>query len=101
MRRTVAVPWPGSSPARPAGCAARPAAYAVRAPMAKIHKVSIEEGCISCSLCQDICPEVFRVDDGLDCVVRPDAPEHFVEKAEEIHDAARDCPVEVIKVTEA
>ncbi len=65
--------------------------------MADIKRVWIEEGCISCSLCQDICPEVFEVPDGEDCVIKGDAPKHFKAKDEEIRDAACDCPVEVIQ----
>ena len=64
------------------------------------RKVWIEEGCISCQLCQDICPEVFEVEEGEDCVVTPNAPKHFQGKAEEIREAACDCPVEVIQVEE-
>ena len=67
-------------------------------PQAPITKVAIETGCISCKLCQDIAPDVFRVDDGQDCVVLPDAARHFLQKREDIEQAARDCPVEVIKV---
>ena len=63
-----------------------------------IKKVWIEEGCISCKLCQDIAPDVFLVDDDADCVVRPDAARHFGPLAEDIDQAAGDCPVEVIKV---
>ena len=66
-----------------------------------IKRVWIEEGCISCSLCQDICPEVFEVPEGEDCVVRPEAPKQFGPKDEEIRDAACDCPVEVIQFEEA
>jgi ferredoxin len=69
--------------------------------MGEIRRVSIEEGCISCSLCQDLCPEVFLVRDGMDCEVRPDAGRHFQTKADEIREAACDCPVEVIRVEEA
>ena len=65
--------------------------------MGAIRRVWIEDGCISCSLCQDLCPEVFQVADGEDCVVRADAPRHFATKDEEIRDAAQDCPVEVIR----
>jgi len=68
--------------------------------MSSIRKVWIEEVCISCSLCQDICPEVFHVEDGEDCVVRADGPRHFAAKDEEIRDAAQDCPVEVIHFAE-
>jgi len=28
-----------------------------------ISKVWIEDGCTSCGLCEDICPEVFKVED--------------------------------------
>lgn len=66
-----------------------------------IAKVSIEAGCISCKLCQDIAPAVFLVDDDRDCVVRTDAARHFVPLREDIEQAARDCPVEVIKIEHA
>jgi ferredoxin len=62
-----------------------------------VKKVWIEEGCIACSLCQDYCPEVFLVQSGDTCVVRPDAAAFFSTKEEQIRDAALDCPVEVIK----
>ena len=68
--------------------------------MTEIRKVWIEEGCISCSLCQDLCPTVFEVKDGEDCVIRPDAPAHFRQQREEILEAACDCPVEVIQYAE-
>lgn len=63
-----------------------------------IKKVWIETGCISCQVCQDLAPAVFLVANGDDCVVRPDAAKHFVRLAEDIEQAARDCPVEVIKL---
>ncbi len=63
-----------------------------------IKKVWIEAGCISCKLCQDIAPDVFLVEDGADCVVRPDAARHFASKREDIAQAAADCPVEVIQL---
>lgn len=69
--------------------------------MPEIKKVWIEEGCISCSLCEDICPQVFKVEPGLDCEVRDDAPKHFVGKDEEIRQACEDCPVEVIQLEDA
>ncbi len=65
---------------------------------APIKKVWIEAGCISCQLCQDIAPDVFLVEDGADCVVKPDAARHFTGQADDIDQAAKDCPVEVIKV---
>jgi ferredoxin len=66
--------------------------------VSKITKVWIEAGCISCKLCQDIAPQVFLVDDDKDCVVKATAAVHFVPLAEDIEQAARDCPVEVIKL---
>ena len=68
--------------------------------MSEIRKVMIEEGCISCSLCQDICPSVFKVEDGEDAEVLPAASEHFQTLRSEILEAAGDCPVEVIQVAE-
>lgn len=63
-----------------------------------IKKVWIEAGCISCQLCQDIAPDVFQVDEGADCVVKADAAPRFGPLREDIEQAARDCPVEVIKL---
>lgn len=66
--------------------------------MTNIRKVWIEDGCISCQVCQDIAPDVFLVEDGEDCVVKPDAARHFEAQAEDIEQAVEDCPVEVIKI---
>jgi ferredoxin len=66
-----------------------------------ITRLWIEEGCIACSLCSDLAPEVFSVVDGDPCVIKPDAGVHFAARDEEIRDAANDCPVEVIKFEEA
>jgi len=63
-----------------------------------IKKVWIEEGCISCSLCMDICPQVFDVKDGEDCVITTKALQHFDTQHDEIVLAAEDCPVEVIQL---
>lgn len=65
-----------------------------------IKKVWIEEGCISCQLCMDICPEVFLVKDGMDCEITPEAQQHFAGKRADITLAAEDCPVEVIQLEE-
>lgn len=67
----------------------------------KITKVWIDDGCISCSLCQDLAPDVFLVEDGEDCVIREEAARHFVPQEEDISLAAEDCPVEVIRVERA
>ena len=69
-----------------------------RAPGASIGKVWIDEGCIACSLCMDLVPEVFEVPDGELCFILPEAATHFSGKHAEIIRAAEDCPVEVIKV---
>ena len=63
-----------------------------------ITKVWIDDGCISCSLCMDLCPEVFLVDDGEVCVIKPDADAHYVSHDEDIRDASGDCPVDVIRI---
>jgi ferredoxin len=65
-----------------------------------ITRVWIEEGCISCSLCSDLAPEVFLVQNGENCVVKPEAPKYFQQMDDEIREAAGDCPVEVIKYEE-
>ncbi len=54
------------------------------------------KGCIGCTLCASICPEVFEMqDDGkaksCDCEI----PESNQKKAEE---AAESCPVSVIEI---
>lgn len=58
-----------------------------------ITKVWIEEGCISCGLCEEICPKVFIVK-GL-ATLLPDVDFNDSEKG--IIEAAESCPVEVIK----
>lgn len=65
-----------------------------------LRKVWIEEGCIACSLCTSYCPEVFLVENGESCEIRPEAAQHLASKEEEIRDAALDCPVEVIQIEE-
>jgi ferredoxin len=62
-----------------------------------IRRVWIEEGCISCKVCEDLAPQVFLVDGDAECIVKPDAAAHFAPLADEIEQAAKDCPVEVIK----
>lgn len=65
-----------------------------------IKKVSIEAGCISCSVCMDIAPDVFDVPEGEDCVIQPHARDHFEAREQDILLAAADCPVEVIAIEE-
>jgi len=58
-----------------------------------IKKVWIEEDCTACGLCEDICPEVFVVEDVATVIEGADFSKH----EDEIIDAAESCPVEVIK----
>lgn len=58
-----------------------------------INKVWIVEGCISCGLCSDLCPEVFRLEDI--AVVNEGADLNANEAC--IKESAESCPVEVIK----
>ena len=57
-------------------------------------KVTIDrDGCISCGLCEGICPAVFRIgDDGLAEVYS----EPTAENAGQVQEAAQGCPVAVI-----
>ena len=53
--------------------------------------------CIGCGLCEDICPEVFKLlDDGLAHVIAEDpGPELFGD----IEDSIASCPVEAISLS--
>ena len=61
-----------------------------------ITKVWIEDGCTSCGLCEDTCPEVFEMPE--EAIVKPGV--NFSEFEEEIKESADSCPAEVIKYTE-
>jgi len=58
-----------------------------------LKKVWIEEGCTSCGMCEDLCPNVFEMQD--EAVVKDGADFEQNEKC--IKDAAESCPVEIIK----
>ena len=58
-----------------------------------IKKVWIEEGCISCGSCEQICPEVFKLDD-ISTVIEG---VNYSDYEEGIKEAADNCPAEVIK----
>ena len=61
-----------------------------------IKKVWIEEGCTSCGMCEDLCPNVFEMQD--EAVVKDGVD--FESNEEGIKDAAESCPVEIIKYEE-
>ena len=53
-------------------------------------------GCISCGLCTETCPEVFKfAEDGIAEVIKEDVPKEYEAKAIE---AQEGCPVSVITV---
>lgn len=61
-----------------------------------VSKVFIEDGCTSCGLCEEICPEVFVLED--ESTVIPGV--EYGKYTSQIKDAAESCPVEVIKFEE-
>lgn len=62
-----------------------------------IKKVWIEEGCTVCGMCEELCPEVFEMED--EAVVKDGAD--FESNEAGIKDAAESCPVEIIKFEES
>lgn len=65
-----------------------------------IRRVWIEEGCISCNLCEDVCPQVFEVPAGGESKLRK-GHERLLSDPElqpKIQEAADSCPVDVIKL---
>ena len=63
-----------------------------------ITRVWIEEGCISCGMSEDNCQEVFKVKDVGATVIEG---ANYSELEEKIKEAAKGCPVDVIKYEEA
>ena len=61
-----------------------------------ISRVWIEDGCISCGMAEDICPEVFKVVD-TNTVIEGADLSSFEAK---IKEAAESCPVNVIMYEE-
>ena len=58
-----------------------------------IKKVWIEDGCIACGSCEQICPAVFTVTDQSRVIEGVNISDY----EEQIVEAAECCPVEVIK----
>jgi len=61
-----------------------------------IKKVWVEDGCISCGLCEEVAEAVFEVDEVSN--VKPGAD--YDANEDEIREAAEGCPVEVIQFEE-
>ncbi len=59
-----------------------------------IKKVTIEDGCISCALCEQTCPEVFEMPDTAKVKNGVDLNKYEAK----IREVAKSCPVKVIRV---
>ena len=60
-----------------------------------IMKYFVNDGCIGCSLCTGICPEVFSMsDDGVAVAVKTEVPAEALDSAAEAKD---NCPVGAIE----
>ncbi|HKK67530.1 MAG TPA: ferredoxin [Bacteroidales bacterium] len=57
-----------------------------------LKNLRIEEGCTACGLCEDIAPDVFKVED--EAIILEGAD--IAANEEDIREAADACPVEVI-----
>ena len=56
-------------------------------------KVSVDESvCVGCGLCEQLCPEVFKLEDGIAKVKASGCNQH------NLSEIASQCPVEAIKV---
>lgn len=61
-----------------------------------IKKVSIGDDCTACGLCEEICPDVFEMDDI--AIVKEGAD--FASNEADIKEAVDSCPVETIHIEE-
>ena len=61
-----------------------------------IKKVRVEEDCTACGICEDICPEAFKLED----IATVIEGVNFADFEEQIKEAADSCPVAVIKYSE-
>ena len=61
--------------------------------MSAVVKVWIDEGCITCDACENICPEVFHVEDETCVILDGVNPSEW---GDDIIEAAEACPVDVI-----
>ena len=59
-------------------------------------KVSIDETCIGCGVCVEICPQIFEMEEDKAKVIKPDG----CEEAGCCQEAAESCPTESIHIEE-
>lgn len=64
----------------------------------EIIQVTIDPGCISCGRCQELAPAVFEVTDCAQVKECACQAAVLAAHAQEIDQAAAQCPVQVIKV---
>ena len=58
-------------------------------------KYSVNENCIACGLCTDLCPQVFSLgEEGTAVAIESDVPDEAAESAAEAMDS---CPVSAIE----
>ena len=60
-------------------------------------RVRIEDTCTACGICVDTCPEVFEMGEDIAITLVEKVPSSLIEQVEE---AAYDCPVDAIILTE-
>ena len=56
-----------------------------------------ESTCISCGLCEGICPEIFSLETGISVAKEGEVPEVYVDATREACDS---CPVNAISIEE-
>jgi ferredoxin len=61
-------------------------------------KAVVEDTCIGCGLCPQICPEVFEMNDEGKAIVKVSVVP--LDAEETCREAATSCPVEAINITE-
>lgn len=62
-------------------------------------KATVNDECIACGLCVEVCPEVFKMSESGDAaeVIVDEVPE---KKQDSCREAADGCPVDAIELTE-
>jgi len=60
-------------------------------------EVEVNEDCIACEMCVEICPEVFEMGEEFAEVTVDEVPEQYEDL---VREAAEECPVDAIIVEE-